>query len=405
MIWTLSTVWIRAVSWEERAMTADPSGLASVSPFTAEEELFRQSVRSFYDRELEPHYREFEAAGKVGRDFWAKAGEAGMLGCCIPEEFGGPGASDLCGLIRAHELGRSIGGATIGSSICADITTHLLMRGGSEAHKRRWAPGILAGEVLQCMPLTEPGAGSDVTSMRSTARREQDVYVINGSKTYISNGTYADLMYVVAKTDPAQGGRGLSMLLVEATTPGITRRPLKTMGYPLYDVAEIFFDDVRVPASNIFLGEGKAFQILIGIFALDRLEIAARALGEAELAFELTLAYVKQRKAFGQKVFDFQNTQFKLAEMKTDLSVGRAFLYDGIRKYRSGSFSLADGAMLKLWLSEMSGRVVDAGVQLFGGAGFMDEMPIARLYKGNRLHRIYAGTSELQKVAIAKDLV
>jgi alkylation response protein AidB-like acyl-CoA dehydrogenase len=380
-------------------------GLATINPFTEEEELFRRTVRAFFDRELEPRYKAFEAAGAVGRDFWLKAGDAGLLGTGIPEEYGGPGGSEMCGLIRAYELGRSIGGATIGSSICADIATNILMHGASDAQKRKWAPGILRGEVLQCMPLTEPDAGSDVTSIRSSAKRDGDHYVINGNKTYISNGMNADLMYVVAKTDPKLRGRGLSMILVEANTPGVRRRLLKTMGYPLYDAAEIFFDDVRVPAENLFLGEGAAFDILFSTFAIDRLEIGARALGEAELAFDLTRDYVKQRKAFGQRVADFQNTQFKLAEMLTDISVGRAFLYDGIRKRRSGAFSLADGAMVKLWLSEMSSRVVDQCVQLFGGAGFMDEVPISRLYKANRLHRIYAGTSELQKVAIAKELL
>jgi acyl-CoA dehydrogenase len=380
------------------------SGLTTSNPFTEEEELFRRSVRAFLDRELEPHYKALEAKGEVGREFWRKAGQAGILGLAIPEGYGGAGASEMCGLIRAHELGRSIGGSSIGGALVGDIATHLLFSGGTDAQKRQWAPGILAGEVIQCMPLTEPGVGSDATGIRTTARREDDHYVINGSKTYISNGVNADLLYVVAKTDPTQRGRGMSIFLVEGDTPGITRRPLKTMGYCLYDVGELFFDEVQVKTESLLRGEGKAMEILYGTFALDRLEVSARALGEAELAFQLTLDYVKQRKAFGQRVFDFQNTQFKLAEMKTDLDVGRAFLYDGVRKYRSGRFGLADGAMVKLWLSEMSSRVVDGCLQLHGGAGFMDEMPISRIYTANRLHRIYAGTSELQKVAIAKAL-
>lgn len=196
----------------------------------------------------------------------------------------------------------------------------------------------------------------------------------------------------------------MSLFLVEADTPGVTRRQLRTMGYPAYDAAEIFFDDVRVPAGNLLGGEGRALPILLSIFAFDRFEISARALAEAEFAFGLTLDYVKQRKAFGQTVFDFQNTQFKLAEMKTEIEVGRAFLHDGIRKYRAARFGLPDGAMLKLWMTEMSSRVIDTCLQLHGGVGFMDEMVISRIYRGNRLHRLYAGTSELQKVAIARAL-
>lgn len=380
------------------------ASLSAVIPFTEEEEMFRSSVRAFFDRELEPHVRRFEQQGFVDRELWRKAGRAGILGCSVPEYYGGAGASELCGLIRAYELGRSPGGATIGSAITADIATHILMHGGSEAQKRRWLPEILAGEVLQCMPLTEANAGSDATAITTTARREGDEYILNGSKTFITNGVAADLMYVVAKTDPTQRGRGMSMFLVEADRPGITRRGLATMGYRLYDVAEIFFDDVRVPAHAIFLGEGKALDILMTTFGHDRLEIAGRALGEAELAFELAVDHVKQRKAFGQKVFDFQNTQFKLAEMKTELQVGRAFLYDGVRKFRSGGFSFAEGSMLKLWMTEMSARVIDMALQFFGGSGFMDEMVISRLYTGNRLHRLYAGTSELLKVAIARTL-
>jgi acyl-CoA dehydrogenase len=307
-------------------------------------------------------------------------------------------------VIKAYELGRTIAGATVGSALSADNATHILMFGGSDAQKHTWAPGIVSGEVLQCMPLTEPDAGSDATAIRTTAMRDGGQYVINGSKTFISNGGSADILYVVAKTDTSLRGKGMSIIIVEATTPGVNRRRLKTMGYPGYDVAEFHFDNVRVPVENILLGEGRAFEILFSTFAQDRLEIASRALGEADLAFELTLEYVKQRKAFGQRVFDFQNTQFKLAEMKTAVEVGRAFLYNGIRKYRAGQFQLADGAMLKLHLSEMVSRVVDEAIQLFGGSGFMDEMPISRLYRGSRLHRLYAGTSELQKIAIAKAL-
>jgi acyl-CoA dehydrogenase len=377
---------------------------ANLSAFTEEEEMYRRSLRAFLDRELEPHADKFVGDRDYDRAFWRKAGAAGLLGAAITEEYGGSGASAICGVVMAQELGRSIGGATVGSSLGGDIATHILMTGGSDAQKRKWAPGILAGEVIQCMPLTEADAGSDATAIRTSAIRDGDHYVINGSKVYISTGMKSHLLYVVAKTDPTQRGRGMSMILVEADTPGVSRRAMTTMGFDAYDLAEFHFDNVRVPVENIMLGEGKALDILMSTFALDRLEIAARALGEAELAFSLALTFVKERKAFGQPVFSFQNTQFKLAEMKTNIEVGKAFLEHNLRKFRAGQFQLADGAMTKLWIPEMSATVIDTALQMFGGSGFMDEMPIAKLYRGNRLHRLYAGTSELQKVAIARTL-
>ena len=375
-----------------------------MSPFSEEEEAARATVRSFLDRELEPNAEKFIGNLDFDRQFWRKAGRAGILGGAIPQAYGGPGASDLMTVVIAQELGRSIGGTVVGSSLSADAITHILMAAGSESQKHRWAPGILSGEVLQCMTLTEATAGSDATAIRTTAVREAGFYVINGSKVFVSNGNKADLVYVVAKTDPTLGGRGMSMLLVEASTPGISRRPMATMGCPAYDLAEFHFDDVRVDAASLLLGEGRAMEILVGLFALDRMEVAARALGEAELGFRLAVDYAKQREAFGRNLIELQSIQFKLAEMKTEVEVGNAFLGDGVRNYRRGSFGLMEGAMLKLWISEMSSRVIDSALQIFGGSGYMEEMPISRLYRANRLHRIYAGTSELQKVAIARHL-
>ena len=234
--------------------------------------------------------------------------------------------------------------------------------------------------------------------------RDGDHYVLNGTKCFISNGNKADLMYVVAKTDPSLGSKGLSVLLVEAATPGVSRARMKPMGFPAYDLLELYFDNVRVPVGNLFLGEGRAMEILLPTFPLDHLELCARALGEAELAFNLAKEYVKQRKVFGQAVFDFQNTQFKLAEMKTDIEVGRSFLHDGVRKHRAGNYGIPDGAMIKLWIPEMSARVIDNALQMFGGSGYMDEMTISKIYRANRVYRIYAGTSEIQKSVIARRL-
>jgi acyl-CoA dehydrogenase len=377
---------------------------AGSSPFTEEEAAFRSTVRKFLDRELEPNAAKFVGNLDYDKAFWRKAGAAGLLGTMIPETYGGPGASDACGVITAQELGRSIGGATVGLSLCADMCTRMLMIGGTEEQKRKFAPGILSGEITPCMPLTEPDAGSDATAIRATATREGEHYVINGSKVFITNGNKAGLMYVVAKTDPTKRGSGMSMFLVEGNTPGISRHPMKTMGYDAYDVAELHFDNLRVPAANLLLGEGRGLEIVMSTFLFDRLEISARALGEAELAFRLALDHVRVRKAFGKTLFEFQNTQFKLADMKTEIEVGRAFLYDGIRKQRAGELDFAGSSMLKLWITEMSGRVVDNAMQMFGGSGFMDEMPISKLYRCNRLHRLYAGASELLKIAIARAL-
>jgi alkylation response protein AidB-like acyl-CoA dehydrogenase len=379
--------------------------VSALNPYTEEEEMYRRSVRGFLDRELEPHWEKFIGDPAHDRELWRKAARAGILSGCIPEEYGGAGASEMGIIILGHELGRSIGGATIGSSLQADVATHILLAGGSPEQIRRWVPGILDGSITQCMPLTEPDAGSDATAIRTSAIKDGSDYIINGQKTYISNGGKAELMYVVAKTDPTLRSKGMSMIIVDrVNTPGITVRPLQTSGAPAYDVAEIFFDNVRVPQENIMLGEGRAMEILLSTFALDRLTIAARALGEAQLAYDLALDYARTRKAFGQLVIDFQNTQFVLAEIKTDLMVGETLLNDGIRHLRANKFDLSYGSMQKLWMTEMSSRVVDKAVQIFGGAGFMEEMPIARLYKANRLGRIYAGTSEVLKVGIARAL-
>ncbi|MGW4773479.1 acyl-CoA dehydrogenase family protein [Nocardia sp. NPDC004278] len=375
-----------------------------MSPFAEEEKDARRSVRAFLDRELEPDYERFVGDIEYDRKFWRKAGEAGILGSAIPEHLGGPGLSELVSVIISHELGRSIGGATVGSSIGADLATHVLMSAGSEQLRRKYADQIMAGEVTQAVGITEPDAGSDVTAMRTTAIRDGDYYVLNGTKTFISNAVKADLIYVVAKTDPTRRGAGMSMLAVEGNPEGLTRRRLSLMGCPAYDIAELHFDNVRVPADNIMLGEGKAMSVLMSTFALDRLQVAARALGEAELAYALTVEQVKNRDAFGQKIFDFQNTKFVLAHMRTEIEVGRSFLYDAIRKYRGGTFRFDEAAMVKLWIPQMTSRVVDMAVQLFGGSGYMDEMPVSRLYTANRMHRIYAGADEQQLVAIAKEI-
>jgi acyl-CoA dehydrogenase len=373
--------------------------------YSDEHEMFRRTVRAFFDKELEPHYRRYAQEGGVDKNFWRKAGSAGILGSSIPEEFGGPGGDFVFNVILAEELGRSVGSSLTGSSLMADIATDILMGSGTPAQKTRYAAGILSGDISQAMPLTEPDAGSDATAIKTTAIRDGNEYVINGDKFFISNGASADVLYVVAKTDPSKRGRGMSIIIVDADTKGVSRRKIPMVGWPAGDTSEINFRDVRVPSDNILGKEGGAMQILMSTFPKDRLQIAARSLGAAETALNLTLAYVKERQVSGQRVIDFQNTQFVLAEVKTDIEVGRAFLDQSVMKLLAKKFTFDEGAMLKLWLTEMESRVVDKCQQMFGGAGQMRDTPIAQMYTAARIQRIYAGTSELQKVAIAKALM
>jgi alkylation response protein AidB-like acyl-CoA dehydrogenase len=366
------------------------------SVYGEELEMFRATVRAFLKKELEPHIREFDDKGS-SREFWRKAGQAGLLGTIIPEEYGGPAADPLSIVVVSEELGRCPAGASAGSCISSDIATGFLVYNGTEAQKKYWAPKILAGEAIQAMALTEPESGSDAASIRSTAVREGDHYVINGAKCFISNGYKADLIYAIVKTDPNARSRGMSVIIVPGDTPGVTKRRMNTMGYRGGDTGEIFFDNVKVPLTNLIGEEGNAMKMFHRTIALDRLQICGRALGVAEAAFEMTKEYVRNRRIFGQRLVDFQNTQFKLAEMEVDVTVGRALMDSLVRKYQANQFTDNDGAIVKIWIPEMEGRVLDACVQLWGGNGFMDDMPISRMFTAARVDRIFAGASELQK--------
>jgi acyl-CoA dehydrogenase len=375
--------------------------VAMHTAYGEELETFRRTVRAFFQKEVEPRVKEFEKSG-TDRAFWRAAGRAGLLGVFVPEEYGGPGADPLAIMIVSEELGRSPAGATIGSSLNADMTTHFMVAFGTEAQKREWLPGVLTGDVIQATALTESESGSDAASIRTTAIRHGDHYVINGSKCFISNGSKADLIYLIAKTDPSAGGRGTSIVLIPAGTPGMTRRVQATMGFCGGDTSELFFDNVRVPASHLLGKEGDGLKMFQPVISLDRMQICARSQGSAESAFEMTLELVRNRKIFGKRLIDLQNTQFKLAEMETDITVGRVFLSEIIGKYRAGTCTDADTSMLKLWLPEMEGRVLDGCLQFWGGSGFMDEMPISRMFTAARVQRIYAGATELQKALLAK---
>lgn len=374
---------------------------AAESPYGEELEMFRSSVQSFLKKELEPRHREFDDKG-LDQAFWRKAGEAGLLGVEIPVEYGGAGADPLAVLIVSEELGRMPAGATVGSCITTDIMTGFLVDYGTEAQKRQWFPGILSGDLIQSLALTEAESGSDAVAIRTTAKREGDHYVINGNKSFMSNGAKSNLVYVIAKTDTSLGARGMSCIIVPGGTPGFTQRPMKTMGYRGGDTGELFFTDVRVPASHLLGEEGGAMKMFQKTIALDRLQVAARSQTAAQTAFELTLEHARNRKLFKQRLLDFQNTQFKLAEMETDITVGRALIHEMIRRYRAGTFTERDGSMVKLWVTDMEGRVLDACVQLWGGSGWMDDNPIARMFTAARVTRIFVGSNEVQKHLIAR---
>ncbi|MET0659079.1 MAG: acyl-CoA dehydrogenase family protein [Steroidobacteraceae bacterium] len=371
------------------------------SVYGEELDMVREATRTFFRREVEPRLKQLEHG--TDEEFWRAAGRAGLLGVAIPPEYGGPGADPLAIVVVSEELGRSPAGATLGSCLNSDMCTMFMLRNGNEAQKREWLPQLLTGEIIQCMALTEAGSGSDAASIKTTAVRDGDHYVINGSKTFISNGYKAHLMYVQAKTDPTQRGRGMSMFLVRADTPGITRRLLPTMGFPGGDTAEIFFDNVRVPAENLLGKEGDGLKMFLPVISLDRLQICARSQGAAEAAFALTLDYVRQRQIFGQRLIDFQNTQFKMADCETDIALGRALLDDAVRKYRAGRLTDRDSSILKIFMPEMEFRVLDTCMQFWGGTGFMHEATISRMFTAARVQRIYAGATELQKSMLARE--
>ncbi|WP_045876233.1 acyl-CoA dehydrogenase family protein [Pseudofrankia sp. DC12] len=381
-----------------------PPELAYHSPFSVEEELYRQTVRTFLDKEIEPAYHELGTDSAARHEAWAKAGRAGILGAQIPEEYGGPGGSPIANVLLSYEIAKSHCYGTVGSLFCTDISVGALLEGGSPELIRAWAPGVCSGAAIQAMAITEPDAGSDVLGMRSFAERDGDHYVLSGTKAYITNGDIADVLYVVARTSRERRGRSLSMFLVDPATAGVSRRKMKTLGFPAGNTAELAFDNVRVPAAHRLGAEGDAMKIMMNALGYDRLQIGFRALGQAELAFRMTLEFTRRRTAFGRAVFDFQNSQFALASMRTEIEVGRSCLHELVRRTRSGVAEPIEGSIAKLYLCEMSSRVVDGCMQLFGAMGYMDETPLARIYTSNRVLRIYAGTSEIMRQTIARSL-
>jgi long-chain-acyl-CoA dehydrogenase len=373
--------------------------------FTAEHEAFRDMVRSFIEKEVKPFHEQWEKDGIVSRDVWLAAGRQGLLGIDIDEEYGGGGNDDYRYYIVFNEELAKAGVHGPAFAVHNDINGGYLRQLCTPEQKRRWLPGYCSGEIITGIAMTEPAAGSDLQGIRTAAVRDGDDYVLNGSKTFISNGIIADLVMVAAKTDPSAGAQGVSLLVVERGMPGFDRgRNLAKVGMHAQDTAELFFDHVRVPAANLLGEEGKGFVYLMQNLPRERLSIGTAALAAAESAFEQTLEYCKNREAFGRPIGRFQHNRFTLAEMKTELSVARAFTEQCIVSEGTGELGAEEAAMLKYWNTEMLKTVVDRCVQLHGGYGYMTEYPIGRAYQDVRVQTIYGGTTEIMKEIIGRGL-
>lgn len=369
--------------------------------------LLRDATAKFAQAELVPHIERWEKQGFIDRDIWLKAGEMGLLSAAIPVDYGGGGGTLAHELTIYQEIVRNglSGGFGAGYSVSCGIVGHYILAYGSEEQKRRWLPGMASGEIIGAIAMTEPGAGSDLQNIRTTAVKVADGYAINGSKTYISNGQCADLIVVVVKTDPTAAAKGISLVVVEADkAQGFKRgRNLDKIGMHSQDTSELFFDDCVVPEENLLGGTpGQGFVQLMQQLAFERMLIAIASVAATEQAVELTRDFVRDRSMFGQKLWDFQNTQFKLAECKTLATVGRAFVDTLVARLIAGDLDPATAAMAKLWATDTQGKVLDECLQLFGGAGYMVEYPIARLYADARVSRIFGGSNEVMKVIISR---
>lgn len=368
--------------------------------------LFREGARRFLEARFQPHIERWTAAGLIDKSAWAEAGAAGFLCPSIPETYGGGGGTVAHHFAWLEELERITLGAAFGDAVHSGICAHYLLEFGTEDQKRQWLPGMARGEVVCAIAMTEPGTGSDLQAVQTRALVDGDDYVISGQKTFITNGQNADLVILVAKTDPATRAKGVSLLLVEADRSGFSRgRNLEKVGMHAADTSELFFDDVRVPQSNLLGGTpGQGFYQLMNQLPQERLLIAVGAIAAAETGIALTLDYVKQRKAFGQAVFDFQTTKHKLVEAVTEARIGRVFVDDCVQKLLAGQLDSRLASMAKYWASQKQNEILDLCVQLHGGYGYMAEYPVARMWADARVQKIYGGTNEIMKELIARTL-
>lgn len=372
--------------------------------FTEEHEMFRDTVRKFIDREIRPYHHQWEKDGIVPREVWLKAGAAGLLCCTVPEEYGGLGLDYLFDVIVFEEIARC-GYTGPGFLIHCDLVATYIKSFGSEAQKQQWLPKMVSGEAIGALGMTEPHAGSDLKNIRTRAVRDGDDFVINGQKVFISNGQMCDVLVLATKTDRDGGAKGVTLFLVDTSLPGFKRgRNLEKLGLKAQDTSELFFEDLRVPASAMLGGEGQGFALMMTKLAQERLAQAIRSAAVAEEVIDYTVEYTSTREAFGKTIGDFQNTQFKLAELHTEAVIGRVFTDHCIRLFMNGELDALDAAMAKMWLSNLHCKVVDECLQLFGGWGYMWEYPIARAYADARIVKIAGGSIEIMKYLIGRNL-
>ncbi|WP_372966117.1 acyl-CoA dehydrogenase family protein [Marinobacter sp.] len=373
----------------------------------SEIELFQTMIVRALELEVAPFYEQWEEAGEVPRGLWYTLGEAGMLGIDMPEEYGGAASGFEVSQMAIEEISRmGFGGLASGYNIHSNIVMPYILHLGNEQQKQAWLPSMVSGEVLGAIAMTEPGAGSDLAAMRTTAERTDEGWKINGAKVFITNGLQADLVIVCAKTDLKAGAKGVSLFLVDTSLPGFSRgKGIKKIGQHASDTAELFFSDLIVPEDALLGEEGKGFAYLMQELPRERLGVGAQAIGASEGALALTVDYVKQRHAFGQRIADFQNTRFKLAEARARIEMARAYLNQCVAKYHQGTMNATDAAVLKLMLTEMQCDIAHECLQLFGGYGYTVEYPISRFFVDARVQTIYAGTSEIMKEVIARSML
>ncbi|MFB9313723.1 acyl-CoA dehydrogenase family protein [Nocardioides plantarum] len=373
--------------------------------YEQEHEDFRSSVRAFMDKEVVPHHAQWEKDGQVSREVWTKAGEMGLLCFDVDEQYGGAGIRDFrYNAIVAEEISR-VGASGLGFPVHTDIIVPYISSLGTEEQKQRWLPGLVSGELISSVAMTEPGAGSDLQGIRTSAIDKGDHYVLNGSKTFISNGIMSDLVIVVCRTDPDAGHQGISLLVVERGMEGFERgRNLDKMGMKAQDTAELFFDNVLVPKENLLGKEGEGFIQLMVNLPQERISIAAIAVAAMENIMEMCLTYAKEREAFGKPIGKFQHNRFMLAEMATEVYIARLFVNDCILKLNAGEVDTSLASMAKWWTTELQKKFADQGVQLHGGYGYMSEYPISKAYVDSRIQTIYGGTTEIQKEIIGRML-
>ncbi len=372
--------------------------------FSEEHELYRDQVRKFVEREIVPHHAKWEKELIVPRSVWLAAGETGLLLPAIPEEYGGGGGDRLHSAIVMEELAR-VGASGPGFSLHSDIVAPYILAYGTEDQKQRYLPPMAKGEIISAIAMTEPGAGSDLQGVRTSAQPRGNGYILNGQKTFITNGQNADVVVTVAKTDASKGAKGITLFLVDAGLPGFSKgRNLEKLGMHAQDTSELFFQDVELPGDARLGQEGEGFILLMKELAWERLQIAISGISSAEAALQWTVDYVRERKAFGRTIFDFQTTKHKLAEIKTEVQIGRTFVDRCIEQMMESELDPATAAMAKYWITDLQCRVMDTCLQLHGGYGYMSEYPITRAFADARVQRIYGGTNEIMKEIIARTL-